>query len=60
MDALWAPVWSTGSSSMENLRRIKSVVFFADFLRFKTKVKTTDLSTAVSEDGDCERNRNGD
>jgi hypothetical protein len=39
---------------MEYLRRIKSPVFFAHFLRFKVKTKTRDLSTAGSEVADCE------
>ena len=45
--------------SIENLHRIKSVGFFANFRRFKLNANTCDLSTAVSQGIDCENNRNG-
>jgi hypothetical protein len=45
---------SLAMPAMENLRRIKSAVFFAYFLRFKTIAKTGDLSAAVSKEADCE------
>jgi hypothetical protein len=54
VDAARAMVSSLASASMENLRRIKSAVFFAYFLRFKTIAKTGDLSAAVSKEADCE------
>jgi hypothetical protein len=47
-------------ASMENLRRIKSAVFFANFLRFKTIAITRNLSMSVSKEPDCENNRNLD
>jgi hypothetical protein len=49
-----------GPASMENLRRIKSTVFFANFLRFKTIAITRNLSMRVSKEPDCENNRNPD
>jgi hypothetical protein len=60
VDAANAIASTLASPSMENLRRIKSAVFFAYFLRFKTMAKTADLSTAASKKADCEGNRNGD
>jgi hypothetical protein len=51
---------ASGPASMENLRRIKSAVFFANFLRFKTIAITRNLSMSVSKEPDCENNRNPD
>ena len=45
--------------SIENLHRIKSVGFFANFRRFNLNANTCDLSTAVSQDRLREINRNG-
>jgi hypothetical protein len=45
--------------SIENLHRIKSVGFFANFRRIKFNANTCDLSTAVSQDRLREINRNG-
>jgi hypothetical protein len=36
-------------SSIKNLRRIKSIGFFADFPRFHLNANTCDLSAAVSQ-----------
>jgi hypothetical protein len=44
--------------SIENLHRIKSVGFFANFRRIKFNANTCDLSTAVSQDRLREINRN--
>ena len=45
--------------SIENLHRIKSCGFFANFRRFNLNANTCDLSTAVSQTDDCGINRNG-
>jgi hypothetical protein len=45
--------------SIENLHRIESGGFFADFSRIKFNANTCDLSTAVSQDRLREINRNG-
>ena len=59
VDAPDARVRLRKSPSIENLRRIKSFGFFANFRRFKLNANTCDLSTAVSQGTDCEINRNG-
>jgi hypothetical protein len=47
-------------ASIENLQRIKSLAFSADFRRIKFNANTCDLSTAVIGDDDCANsNRNG-
>jgi len=47
-------------ASMENLRRIKSTVFSANFPRFDDLANTRDSLTFASQAPDCEHNRNGD
>jgi hypothetical protein len=48
------------AASMENLRRIKSTVFSANFLRFDDLANTCDSLPLATQAPDCEHNRNGD
>ncbi|WP_375414374.1 hypothetical protein [uncultured Bradyrhizobium sp.] len=45
-------------ASIENLRRIESLGLFANFPRFKFNADTYGLSMPVTEQVDCEINRN--
>jgi hypothetical protein len=44
-----AALFREKSSSIENLHRIKSIAFSANFRRFNLNANTCDLSTAVSQ-----------
>src|SRR5882724_1313919 len=52
----WTPPLPPGhrpkTASIENLRRIKSFEFFANFRRFNLNANTCDLWTAVSDNGE--------
>jgi hypothetical protein len=50
VDAPGASISRRKPPSIENLHRIKSVGFFANFRRFKLNANTCDLSTTVSQD----------
>jgi hypothetical protein len=52
VDAAGAAISPQNPASIENLHRIKSFGFFANFRRFNLNANTCDLSTAVSQD-DC-------
>ena len=43
-------------TSIENLRRIKSIDFFANYSRFNFNANTCDLSTAVNSNDGINRN----
>jgi hypothetical protein len=49
VDALPRSILPRKSPSIENLHRIKSIAFFANFRRFNFNANTWDLSTAVTE-----------
>src|SRR5450432_3815389 len=49
VDAQPAAVSPQNPASIENLHRIESIGFFANFRRFKLNANTCDLSTAVSQ-----------
>jgi hypothetical protein len=66
VDAPGAAFLPRKPASIENLRRIKSVEFFANFQLINLNANTCDLSTAVSQGIDCApssataaKNRNG-
>jgi hypothetical protein len=49
VDVALLALFEEKSPSMENLRRIQSIDFFANFSRFNFNANTCDLSTAVSQ-----------
>jgi hypothetical protein len=54
VDAAWAARFRPKPASIENLHRIKSFEFSANYRRFNLNANTCDLSTAVSDN--CEIN----
>jgi Family of unknown function (DUF5330) len=66
VDVRRTPITLAKAASIENLHRIKSLGFLANFRRFNLNANTCDLSTAVSQGmiagsprGSCRINRNG-
>jgi hypothetical protein len=50
VDAQHAPTTPAKAASIENLHRIKSIGFLANFQRFNLNANTCALSTAVSQE----------
>jgi hypothetical protein len=53
VDARAAQFFARWWSSIENLRRIESLQFSANFRRLYLNADTSDLSTAVSQEQSC-------
>jgi hypothetical protein len=58
VDATFARTFSCSRSSIENLRRIESLQFSANFRRIYLNANTCDLSTADSQEQSCGPHRN--